>query len=126
VRHAGDRSGNTHADRRLALKFALDEFDAILDGANGGVVIVTRRGHAVTVKFAAIAFEGDKFNFCAAEIDANSDFILRGTDRCSVHGDKILSQNQEVRLKTGDGTNWKTQLAGEEQRKSQGRREVAG
>jgi hypothetical protein len=53
---------------------------------------VPRSRHAVAMKFMAVAFQSDKFNLGAAEIDADSESI-RGSAGWVRHGDEILSQN---------------------------------
>jgi hypothetical protein len=44
------------------------------------------------MKLMAVAFQSDKFNLGAAEIDADSESI-RGSAGWGRHGDEILSQN---------------------------------
>jgi len=76
VGDARNCAGDGNADRRAAMKLALDQFDAFLDRAHGAIVIMPRRGHAMAVKFAAVGLEGDEFDFGAAEIDADTKFAL--------------------------------------------------
>jgi hypothetical protein len=54
------------------VQFTFNQFHAALDGANRAVVIVPRGGHTMPMKFAAVAFQRNKFNFGAAEIDTDS------------------------------------------------------
>src|SRR6266852_3662872 len=72
VGQAGNRAGNSNADGGAALQFSFDGLDAFLDAAHGGVVIVAGSGDAVAMDFAAVALEGYKFDFGAAEVDANA------------------------------------------------------
>src|SRR6266852_4003208 len=68
VGQAGNRAGNSNADGGAALQFSFDGLDAFLDAAHGGVVIVAGSGDAVAMDFAAVALEGYKFDFGAAEV----------------------------------------------------------
>jgi hypothetical protein len=75
----GARDADPHGCR--SGKLAFDLFDAISDGANRSVVIVSWRGDAVTVKLSTIAFKRYKFNFGSAEINPNPHLI----NVCLVH-----------------------------------------
>src|SRR5205823_4723406 len=63
---------NSDAHGDGAAECFLHSFDAVGDSAHGPIIIESRRGDAMPVQFGAVALEGDKFDFCAAEIDANA------------------------------------------------------
>src|SRR5208282_5811316 len=85
VRDPGYRAGNAYADGRAAMQFALDVLYAFLDGTHGAVVIESRRWHAVPVKFAAVALQGDELDFCASQIDADAQSVFFGNFRGRGH-----------------------------------------
>src|SRR5690242_21389656 len=69
----GNCSRDSNADSRSAAKPLFHFLYAIGDGAHCAFVIMARSGDAMTVKFDAVAFEDDEFNFCAAQVHAHAD-----------------------------------------------------
>src|SRR6266566_3124851 len=72
----GNGSRNAYADTRGAVELLLQFFYLVGYGADRAFVIEPRCGDAMAVKLGSVALEGDKLNFCAAQIHTNAQGII--------------------------------------------------
>src|SRR6267154_1784563 len=72
----GNGSGDSHAHSSAPSKFFLDSLHGFRNGAHCTFVVVPRSGHAMTMKFPAVALEGHEFNLRAAKIHPNPNELL--------------------------------------------------